>query len=151
MGVCLRSPLSLLLLSFSHGPVRSHHNLQCKIFQAFHACFGLEARMASIPNQETYDPNEAIKRTVKVSMKDGRAINLGQVNKLFVDQPIEITYRISKNVVGVVYKNEADCAMALELNGTEIIPKSSAKLPSQIIKVELMKDLQADDENEDSL
>ena len=151
MGVCLRSPLSLLLLSFSHGPVRSHHNLQCKIFQAFHACFGLEARMASIPNQETYDPNEAIKRTVKVSMKDGRAINLGQVNKLFVDQPIEITYRISKNVVGVVYKNEADCAMALELNGTEIIPKSSAKLPPQIIKVELMKDLQVEDENEDSL
>ena len=107
--------------------------------------------MASIPNQETYDPNEAIKRTVKVSMKDGRAINLGQINKLFVDQPIEITYRISKNVVGVVYKNEADCAMALELNGTEIIPKSSAKLPSQIIKVELMKDLQVEDENEDSL
>ena len=56
-----------------------------------------------------------------------------------MDQPIEITYRISRNVVGVVYKNEADCAMALELNGTEIIPKSSAKLPSQIIKVELIR------------
>ena len=42
--------------------------------------------MASIPNQDTYDPNEAIKRTVKVSMRDGRAINLGQINKIFGGQ-----------------------------------------------------------------
>ena len=36
---------------------------------------------------ETYDPNEAIKRTVKVSMKDGRAINLGKsTNFLWTSQ-----------------------------------------------------------------
>ena len=53
--------------------------------------------MASIPIQDTYDPKDALKRTIKVSMHDGRAINLGQINKLFVQHNIEITYRISKN------------------------------------------------------
>jgi hypothetical protein len=101
--------------------------------------------MASIPIQDTYDPNDALKRTVKVSMRDGRAINLGQINKLFIQHNIEITYRVSKNVVGVVYKSEADCVKALELDGIEIIPKSSAKLPSQIIKVALMEEEDTDE------
>ena len=101
--------------------------------------------MASIPIQETYDPNEASKRTVKVSMRDGRAINLGQINKLFIQHNIEITYRVSKNVAGVVYKSRADCVKALELDGIEIIPKSSAKLPPQIIKVELMEEEDTDE------
>ena len=100
--------------------------------------------MASIPIQDTYDPKDALKRTIKVSMHDGRAINLGQINKLFVQHNIEITYRISKNVAGVVYKNRADCIKALELNGTEIIPKSSAKLPPQIIRVELLEEEEED-------
>lgn len=107
--------------------------------------------MASIPNQDTYDPNEAIKRTVKVSMRDGRAINLGQINKIFVGQAIEITYRISKNVAGVVYKNQADCIKALELSGTEIVPNSSAKLPSQVIQVELMDEMKNNDNNNNNV
>ena len=107
--------------------------------------------MASIPNQDTYDPNEAITRTVKVSMRDGRAINLGQINKIFVGQAIEITYRISKNVAGVVYKNQADCIKALELSGTEIVPNSSAKLPSQVIQVELMDEMKNNDNNNNNV
>ena len=39
----------------------------------------------------------------------------------------------------------------MELSGTEIVPNSSAKLPSQVIQVELMDEMKYNDNNNNNV